>query len=210
MQDHELIKRIRQGEQTLFGELAGRYYNDIFRYCYYQTGDEQAAWDCTQETFYRLMRFLDAYTEKGRFKAYLLRIALNACRDWFRRENGREVLLDENDDGSDTALLLQDAQNVEKQVENSLLIRGALARLPEFQREAVVLYYYYGYKQREIAHITGVPLSTVKTRLRAGTERLQILLKNDYTAPHESNSLTGSGSRENISAREKRRRQEPI
>ncbi len=87
MQDHELIKRIRQGEQTLFGELAGRYYNDIFRYCYFQTGNEQAAWDCTQETFFRLMRFLDTYTEKGRFKAYLLRIALNACRDWFRRED---------------------------------------------------------------------------------------------------------------------------
>lgn len=178
MQDHELIKRIRQGERTLFEELAGRYYNDIFRYCYYQTGDEQAAWDCTQETFYRLMRFLDSYTEKGRFKAYLLRIALNTCRDWFRRENGREILYEESGDICDTDTLVQDPQNMENRVENSLLIRNALIRLPEFQRETIVLYYYYGYKQREIAHITGVPLSTVKTRLRAGTERLQAILKN--------------------------------
>ena len=178
MQDHELIKRIRQGEQTLFGELAGRYYNDIFRYCYFQTGDEQAAWDCTQETFFRLMRFLDAYTEKGRFKAYLLRIALNPCRDWFRREDGRAVPYEDPDDACDTAVFLQNPQNMESQAENRLLLRDALSQLPEFQRETIVLYYYYGYKQREIAHITGIPLSTVKTRLRAGTERLQVLLRN--------------------------------
>lgn len=91
MQDNELIKRIRQGERALFGELADRYYDDIYRYCYYQTGSEHAAWDCSQETFCHLMRFLDSYTERGKFKAYLLRIALNVCRDYFRR-NGRDDL----------------------------------------------------------------------------------------------------------------------
>lgn len=178
MQDSELIKRIRQGERALFGELADRYYDDIYRYCYYQTGDEHAAWDCAQETFCHLMRFLDSYTERGQFRAYLLRIALNVCRDYFRR-NGRDDLsyADLSDTASSGDSLYQPSS--EKQAVNAALIQDALSSLPEPQREAVVLFYYHGYKQREIARITGVPLSTVKTRLRAGTEKLKERLQRD-------------------------------
>lgn len=178
MQDDELIKRIRQGERALFGELADKYYDDVYRYCYYQTGDQHAAWDCSQETFCHLMRFLDSYTERGKFKAYLLRIALNVCRDYFRR-NGRDDLpyADLSDTASPEDSLYQPSS--ENQAVNAALIQDALNALPELQREAAVLFYYYGYKQREIARITGAPLSTVKTRLRAGTERLREQLQRD-------------------------------
>lgn len=181
MQDHELINRIRRGERGLFGVLADRYYSDVFRYCYYQTGDEQAAWDCTQETFYRLMRFLDHYTERSRFKAWLLRIALNICRDYFRK-SGRELSYEacfENASGSGgtdspySRVPPPSLPSPEARAETGILVQEALNLLPELQREAVILFYYYGYKQREIASITGAPLSTVKTRLRAGVERLQ-------------------------------------
>lgn len=178
MQDSELIKRIRQGERALFGELADKYYDDIYRYCYYQTGDEHAAWDCAQETFYHLMRFLDSYTERGQFKAYLLRIALNVCRDYFRRNGRNDVpYTDLGDIASPEASLRQPSS--ENETVNAVLIQSALNALPESQREAAVLFYYYGYKQREIARITGVPLSTVKTRLRAGTEKLKERLQRD-------------------------------
>lgn len=180
MQDHELINRIRRGERDLFGELADRYYSDVFRYCYYQTGDEQAAWDCTQETFYRLLRFLDHYTERNRFKAWLLRIALNICRDYFRK-SGRELSYEscfEDSSGDKSAgrrpkVPPLSLPSPEGRAETGILVQEALNRLPELQREAVILFYYYGYRQREIASITGAPLSTVKTRLRAGVERLQ-------------------------------------
>lgn len=181
MQDHELINRIRRGERALFGELASRYYDDVFRYCYYQTGDEQAAWDCTQETFYRLMRFLDHYAERKHFKAWLLRIALNVCRDYFRK-NGRELSYEacfENVSEKGAAgspyirAPLPCHPSPEARAETGILVQEGLNRLPQLQREAVILFYYYGYRQREIASITGAPLSTVKTRLRAGVERLR-------------------------------------
>lgn len=190
MQDNELIKRIIQGDRRLFGDLAERYYDDVFRYCYYQTGNEQAAWDCTQETFYRLMRFLDNYTERGKFKAYLLRIALNACRDYFRRSSREELFYEEfsyedfseenvSSPGGRFSPRMLPRSSPESRAETSILIQGALNRLPQPQRETVVLYYYYGYKQREIARMTGAPLSTVKTRLRAATEKLQELFRQD-------------------------------
>lgn len=172
MQDREIIKRILQGEKQLFEQLVLKYYDEVFRYCWYCTGDEQTAYDCTQETFLRLMRFLDSYTEKNRFKPYLLRIALNICRDYFRQRNGTnlsyEELTEEHIPPSQT--------KSEDSLLNGMQIQAALMKLSEVHREAVILYFYYGYKQREIARITGVPLSTVKTRLRTATERLRNIL----------------------------------
>ena len=182
MQDYEMIKRIRQGDRALFGQLAEKYYDEVFRYCYYQTGNEHAASDCTQETFYHLMRFLDSYTERNRFKAYLLRIALNVCRDYFRKNRWSELSFEEITEESETAKMQDLIHSEDKpllhsspevSVETRLLIQEGLNTLPEPQREVIILFYYHGYRQREIAHITGVPLSTVKTRLRTGTGKLQ-------------------------------------
>lgn len=178
MQDQEIIRRIRQGEKQLFGPLVEKYYDDVFRYCWYCTGSKQAASDCTQETFYHLMRFLDSYTEHGRFKPYLLRIALNSCRDYFRKTKLTELPLEDLTKAPGAAdgqavRSFHAAASPEKQVLDNLQIQSGLMRLSETHRETVILYFYYGYKQREIARITGVPLSTVKTRLRAAIGQLR-------------------------------------
>lgn len=172
MQDWEIIKRIRQGEKQLFEQLALKYYDEVFRYCWYCTEDEQAAYDCTQETFLRLMRFLDSYTEKNRFKPYLLRIALNICRDYFRQRNRTNISYEEL---TEEHIHPYQAKS-EDSVLNGMQIQAALMKLSEVHRETIILYFYYGYKQREIARITGVPLSTVKTRLRTAAERLRNIL----------------------------------
>lgn len=180
MQDYELIKRIRQGEKQLFGQLVEKYYDDVFRYCYYQTGNEHTAYDCTQETFYHLMRFLDNYRERNHFKSYLIRIASNVCMDYFRknsRSTVREVSYDQWADNNEPEKGCVDAPpsagGLEQESLLKLSIKEGLMHLPESQREVIVLYYYQGYKLREIADITGVPLSTVKTRLYTGTEKLK-------------------------------------
>ncbi len=186
MQDYELIKRIRQGEKQLFGQLVEKYYDDIFRYCYYQTGNEHTAYDCTQETFYHLMRFLDNYRERNHFKSYLIRIALNICKDYFRKNGSRTVKEVSYSQWSDNAGQEQSSAGIppstggpEQEALTRLLVKEGLMRLPETQREVIVLYYYQGYKLREIASLTGVPLSTVKTRLYAGTEKLKQYLKEE-------------------------------
>ncbi len=168
LSDRELIRRIRQGDRALFGQLAEKYYDDIFRYCYYRTGNEQAAYDCAQETFLHLLRFLDNYREKRRFKAWLFQIALNVCRDYFR-QNSRAPL----PDGAMEEAFLQPGPS--EDMEQRLMVQSALASLPDFQQEVVILYFYHGYKLREIAHITGVPLSTAKSRLHQAMGKLQAL-----------------------------------
>lgn len=65
--------------------------------------------------------------------------------------------------------------------ENILLLSEALQKLPQMQREAVLLHHFYGYKNREISRMTGVSCGTVKSRIRQGIEKLrQLLHKEDF------------------------------
>ncbi len=178
MKDYELIKRIRQGEKQLFGQLVEKYYDDIFRFCYYQTGSEHTAYDCTQETFCHLMRFLENYQERNHFKSYLTRIALNVCKDFFRKNTvRREVSYDQWTDGHEAGdrhiSSFPSTCGPEQEALLRLSVREGLMHLSQAQREVIVLYYYQGYKLREIASLIGTPLSTVKTRLYVGTEKLK-------------------------------------
>ena len=186
MQDYELIKRIQRGEKQLFGQLVEKYYDDVFRFCYYQTGDEHTAYDCTQETFYHLMRFLDNYRERNHFKSYLIRIALNVCRDYFRKNSsrlGREISYNTWTDSTEpenvTTKTPPDLRGPEQETLLRIMVQDGLMQLSEHQREAIILYYCQGYKLREISKLTGVPLSTVKTRLYTGTEKLRQYFKKE-------------------------------
>ena len=160
------MERIRKGEKLAWEILAERYYNEIFRYCWYRTGNESAAADCTQETFLHIIQGLDGYADENRFRAWVFRIASNVCTDYFRRERivcaGNEVL--EAQGAEDRAL---------GQAEDACYVEAALLCLTEAQREAVVLKFYHGFKIREIAQMLGISLAAAKGRLKQGMDRLK-------------------------------------
>ncbi|MCI9141733.1 MAG: RNA polymerase sigma factor, partial [Lachnospiraceae bacterium] len=176
--------------------LIDKYYQEIFRFCYYRTGNEQTAYDCTQDTFLRMLRFLDNYVETHKFKNYLLRIALNVCRDYYRTNSPPTVSLAEDnreqydEEGRFTGQFMysgedESEKNGYEQIETSHVIQKCLLRLPEFQREVIILHFYYGYKVREIAKITGVSLPTAKSRLKQGLDKLKKCFREEGI--HEEN-----------------------
>ena len=167
-----MIMRIKQGERELLEVLAKRYYQDIFRFCWYRAGSEEAAWECTQETFLRMIRFLGGYKDRNRFKAWLLAIAVNVCADYFR---GRAAVFE--DEGLLEEMPSEPAEgNQFHRVEERDRVMKALSCLPQYQRETVILRFYYDLKVREIAKITGVGIPTAKSRLRQGMEKLREIL----------------------------------
>lgn len=185
-----MIRQIRQGRTELLDPLIDRYYQDIFRFCYYRTGQEQAAYDCAQETFLRMLRFLDGCGEARRFKSWLLSIALNVCRDYYRAASRQEIPLarekgeeyDEDGCFAGRRMPRDRGENGEKpygQAEDRQVIRQCLMRLPEVQREVIVLHFYFGYKLREIARMTGAALPTAKSRLRQGMEKLRKIFEEE-------------------------------
>ena len=136
------------------------------------TGNEEAAYDCTQETFLRLIRFYGTYTEKRKFKAWLFRIARNVCYDHFRKE--KEIPEEAVTLGLSPGRAEED-KNLAR-MERGQVIRAALEKLPRMQRDVVILRFYHQLSIQEIATITDSSIPTVKSRLRQSMDKLRKLL----------------------------------
>ncbi len=173
MEDRELVLRIQHGQKEYLNEIAEKYYNDIYYFCCYQTGSRDDAYDLAQETFLRFIRYVENYKYKN-LKGYLLTIAMNLCRNYSR------LKAQEQDHAAET--IFEEASVSDKTSrESSLLLCEALRTLPPLQREAVLLHHFYGYKNREIARMTGASCAAVKSRVNQGILKLQkILYKEDF------------------------------
>lgn len=167
MTDKELIRRVHNGNKEALNTIIERYYDEIYRFCVWLTGNETDSYDITQDTFLKFIKYVDSYKYKN-LKGYLLIIARNSCCDYFRHRKD-ELWIEEIAEAG------KEDTNIEA-VEDSLLLRQALLKLPPKQREVVILRVYEGLKFMEIARMLGCNLSTVKTRYFQGTKKLNKML----------------------------------
>ena len=181
LEDRELIRRIQNGQKEYLNEIAGKYYDDIYYFCAYQTGNREDAYDLAQETFFKFIRYVESYRYRN-LKGYLLTIAMNLCRNYAGRTAGTRIAAtfdgweQPEREAADCAEVSACCQGEYGRLEDHLLLAEMLGRLPEAQREAVLLHHFYGYKNREIARMTGTSSATVKSRIRQGLEKLGKLL----------------------------------
>lgn len=170
--DGELIEEIKNGSQAAMEVLVKKHYKNIFAYVYRKLGDYHLAYDITQEVFIKMMKSIHSFKQKGKFENWLLTIAVNQCRDYFRsskfKQKGEERQLPDTfkDEKEDVWDLLS------KKVE-SQKVRKAIQQLPDYQREPIILRFYHNLKIREIAQITNSKESTVKSRLKQGIQKLK-------------------------------------
>lgn len=177
VEERQWIHAIQRGNKQYLQDIAERYYDDIFRFCAFQTGSREEAYDLAQETFLRFIRYVEGYHHKN-LKGYLLTIAMNLCRDYLAEKSRRETTTEEFD--SEDIGAAEDSperHSVETDIHERLL--EALDGLPQMQREALLLHYLQDMKYREIAGITGVTVSTVKSRVKQGTEKLRDCLRKE-------------------------------
>lgn len=172
MEDGELIYKIQHGNKELLEILIQKYYDDVYRFCFYKTGNASISYDLTQETFLKLIRYMENYKHKGKFKSYLITIAMNVCNTYFYKNRNN---LEE----------FQDDQIFEEsefgKIEKKNVILKALNELPEKQREVVFFKYYEDLKNGEIAKICDEKVSTIKSRLKQGLEKMsRYLEKEDF------------------------------
>lgn len=171
--DEELIKEIKSGSQAAMEVLVKRHYKAVFAFIYRKLGDYHTACDLTQEVFLRVLRSLNRYRESGRFEHWLMKVAVNCCRDFMRSrtftERNNTVEYEDSLMGVNVTSLLE--KSVRRQE-----IREAIFTLPQEQRDAVILYFYSGFKIREIARITDTKEATVKSRLYQAINKLKKIL----------------------------------
>lgn len=155
-----------------FEELYERYATDVLRVCYFYLGDRQRAEDVCQDVFVRLITTTPVLRE-GREKAWLLKVAMNRCKDLWRGAWLRRVVLGspafELVPGPDSIALLADRQE----------LMEAINRLPATFKEVILLHYYQGYGIGEIAEMMDLPEGTISSRLSRGRKKLESILKGD-------------------------------
>ena len=174
--DEVLVARIVNGDQSALGDLYDRYGRPAYSLARRICADDGIAEDVVQEVFLAFWRDPRRFDpERGAFSTWLLTLVHHKSVDAVRRESAirrRTVPAAEDGDewsappgpGADQAAL---GAVVAGQV------REALGGLPAEQRQALALAYYGGYTQREVAALTGVPLGTVKSRIRLAFTRLR-------------------------------------
>ena len=153
-----------------FEELYEKYATDVLRVSYFYLGDRQKAEDVCQDVFVRLMTNAPELAE-GREKAWLLKVALNRCRDLWRGAWSKRVLL-----GS-PAFETIPAPDETPQKDEAEAMTVAIHQLPVAFREVILLHYYQGYGIGEIAEMMGLPEGTISSRLSRGRKKLELILE---------------------------------
>ncbi|HLO16795.1 MAG TPA: sigma-70 family RNA polymerase sigma factor [Anaerolineales bacterium] len=172
LDDKELISRVVHQDQRAFVALYERYSSRIYTLILHMVNDRMLAEEVLQETFLRLWKRADQYVpERGSPLIWLLAIARRTTLERLRFESHRPILSDGNEPSSLLESIPQPETTSEEARWRSLYL--AVQALPAEQKQLIELAYYQGMSQSEIAEILGLPLGTVKTRLRAGMMRLR-------------------------------------
>ena len=179
LSDTELIVRVADGDARALEVLYHRYSQPVFSMAYSILRDYAGSEDATQEVFVSLwMRAARFDPERGIFRHWFLHLAHNRVIDEMRRRK-RNAVRSADKTPEEAALGLEAPGNTADQAVTAVLFgtaADALKALPDEQRTAIIMAYLEGSTQQEIAKRTGVPLGTVKTRLRLGLIKLRHIM----------------------------------
>jgi RNA polymerase sigma factor (sigma-70 family) len=171
--DEELVEAVARADEDALGELYDRFGRVAYGLAFKILRDASLAEDAVQEAFLQAWRGAGAYRpDRAKASTWLLTFVHRRAVDLVRREERRrtvpaEAAPEPSGPGSDEAVVARSRGEV---------VRAALNRLPEEQREAIELAYYGGLTQSELAERLDQPLGTIKSRMFTGLQRLRVLL----------------------------------
>jgi RNA polymerase sigma-70 factor (ECF subfamily) len=163
--DEDLMTAVASGDETALAVLIDRYAASLHAYLFRHSGNREDADDLLQEAWVRVARAAKSFDTARRFRSWIYGIATNLARDLFRRRMTRESALRDLAAHPPAA---PDTNGVE-----SGELQARIADLPENMRTVVLLRYYEGMSEAEMAEALDVPPGTVKSRLHAALHRLR-------------------------------------
>jgi len=156
--DEILVMDCQSGRSEALDLLVSRWQKRLWRYACRLTGDAEAAWEVTQESWLGIVRGIRRLNDPARFRPWAYRIVTNKANDWIKRKVRRSA--SDLEDPVD-----RPARDGQQTSETSADLEAILGRLPERSRTVMTLYYLEELDVTEIAGILRVPAGTVKSRL---------------------------------------------
>jgi RNA polymerase sigma-70 factor (ECF subfamily) len=173
--DEELMPLIGEKDPEAFEVFYDRHGGVAYSLAYRIVGEKAAAEDVTQEAFISIWRSGARFDRaRGSVRSWMLSIVRNRAIDALRSRAGKAPKLTFDDDAvleQRPSEELTDDEAMRRETAGE--IRGALGELPGEQSKVIELAYFGGFSQSEISRMLGVPLGTVKGRMRLGLEKIR-------------------------------------
>ncbi len=168
----EVVKGPSISHEERLAQMVAQYEVSLLRTCYMYLRDRELAEDATQETFLKAYRALPSFRGESSEKTWLMRIALNVCRDmqrsaWFRHVDRRV----------EVEKLQTPAAPAEFGEADDLT--QAILRLPQKYREVILLHFYQDMTFREISSVLNIAVSTVGKRVRQACNKLEGIMRKE-------------------------------
>jgi RNA polymerase sigma-70 factor (ECF subfamily) len=195
--DESLMLRYRDGDLDAFRELYRRHSKGLYLFVAWRSPRREWVDEIVQDSWANLHQARARYEPQSGFRTFLFQIARNRLIDLLR-QHGRVVLASELDGAESDergaafdalADATHDGATPEAALENKqqvATLHAAIRALPDEQREALVLQQFNGMSLEDIAALTGVPVETVKSRLRYAMRKLRRQLENPTTMEGEN------------------------
>jgi RNA polymerase sigma-70 factor (ECF subfamily) len=171
MTDEQLVVAYAEGNNAAFDVLLNRHKSSVYSYINFIVRNREMAEDVFQETFVKAIMTIKQgrYTENGKFRAWINRIAHNLIIDSYRQDKIEQTI---SNDDCEVDLLnnakLSDGTIEDQMVKEQILsdVKKLVEYLPDNQKEVLTLRYYQDLSFKEIADITGVSINTALGRMR--------------------------------------------
>ena len=185
MPDRELVERAKAGDQSAFEQLVLDNQNKVYALALRLVNDREEAADLAQEAFVKAWQGLASFQGESSFSTWMYRLTTNVCIDHLRRQKRREgvepavSLDDENSGWAEPVDRESDPQRLLERSERGQALARGLDRLPDWQRQVLVLRELSGLSYQEIGEKLDIDMGTVKSRIARARLNLRKILLED-------------------------------
>lgn len=178
-EDAAIIADIKAGKPYAVDELIRKYQKRIYNTAYGLTMNYDEAWDVSQESMVKIVRYIGSFRGESSFWTFMYRITMNAFYDYKRRQKVRAKVgnfTDYENDDDKRSFEVKDVIDIEEDYEQKELrdkLKGALGLLTDVQKQVFVLKNTEGLKIREVAQVLGMSDGTVKSHLNRAMEKIK-------------------------------------
>jgi RNA polymerase sigma factor (sigma-70 family) len=197
--ENKLVQLAAKGDDRAFEELVALYEKRVYTMALRMTGNQDDAYDISQEAFIRMYRSLKGFKGDAKFSTWVYRIVSNLCIDFNRKAKRiKQVPLESTDEDEPFTITISDDRfDPERNLERSEIVRAinrALDTLSEEHKEIFILRELNGLSYAEIAEVMMIEEGTVKSRLFRAREKMRTALLAGGNIPGiRSSNMTKGG-----------------
>ncbi len=192
----ELMIRLQQGDDSAFHEIVMQYQQKVHNYAFRSLHDRHKAEDIAQETFLRVFKAYNRWRPEANFSTWLFTIAHRLCLNEIRSRSRERKALHTVHGTGETDILAQTEDKKRRsplkksiQHEQSALLHSVIQKLPEKQKQAILLHKFEGLSYKEVAEVLDLSLEAVRSLLVRARKNIH-----KHLSPHLTAGESGNGA----------------